>query len=143
MTAQNDLFEVLGAIFTDKNKFEDFSSLTLGRNSFMINRMMSIQYPLQANVLNINHINQEDVVKSWNIFIPQQYRNPSFIYTKGSKKAQETKNKKLDIPKKSDIIEYCLTYGLEYKSVMDAIKFFKEDMINEINDYLKIKEQQK
>lgn len=140
---KNDFFEVLGSIFADKQKFEEYSNLTLNRNSFMINRTMAIQYPQQANVLNLKNINSCDVVKTWNIFIPQQYRNPGFIYTKGSKKSQETKTKKASLPKKEEIIEYCLTYGKDYKTVMDAIKFFKEEMVEEINEYLKIKEQQK
>lgn len=143
MAEKNDLFEVIGSIFVDKEKFNEYSNLTLERNSFMINRMMSIQYPLQANALNVINANAADVVKSWAIFIPQQYKNPSFIYTKGSKKAQEDKSKKAQMPKKSEIIDYCLTYNISYKTVMDALTFFREDMITEINEFLKIKEQLK
>lgn len=141
MADKNDLFEVIGSIFTDKQKFSEYSNLTLDRNSFMINRMMAIQYPLQANALNVLNANSADIVKSWNIFLPQQYRNPSFIYTKGSKKAQEDKTKKAQMPKKSEIIDYCLTYNISYKTVMSAMQFYREEMIKEINDFLKIKEQ--
>ena len=141
MAEKNDLFEVIGSIFTDKQKFSEYSNLTLDRNSFMINRMMAIQYPLQANALNVLNANGADIAKSWNIFLPQQYRNPSFIYTKGSKKAQEDKTKKAQMPKKSEIIDYCLTYNISYKTVMNAMQFYREEMIEEINDFLKIKEQ--
>ena len=115
MAEKNDLFEVIGSIFTDKQKFSEYSNLTLDRNSFMINRMMAIRYPLQANALNVLNANGADIAKSWNIFLPQQYRNPSFIYTKGSKKAQEDKTKKAQMPKKSEIIDYCLTYNISYR----------------------------
>lgn len=141
MAEKNDLFEVIGSIFTDKQKFSEYSNLTLDRNSFMINRMMAIRYPLQANALNVLNANGADIAKSWNIFLPQQYRNPSFIYTKGSKKAQEDKTKKAQMPKKSEIIDYCLTYNISYKTVMNAMQFYREEMIEEINDFLKIKEQ--
>lgn len=141
MAEKNDLFEVIGSIFTDKQKFSEYSNLTLDRNSFMINRMMAIQYPLQANALNVLNANGADIAKSWNIFLPQQHRNPSFIYTKGSKKAQEDKTKKAQMPKKSEIIDYCLTYNISYKTVMNAMQFYREEMIEEINDFLKIKEQ--
>lgn len=141
MAEKNDLFEVIGSIFTDKQKFSEYSNLTLDRNSFMINRMMAIQYPLQANALNVLNANGADIAKSWNIFLPQQYKNPSFIYTKGSKKAQEDKTKKAQMPKKSEIIDYCLTYNISYKTVMNAMQFYREEMIEEINDFLKIKEQ--
>lgn len=143
MAEKNDLFEVIGSIFTDKNKFEEYSNLTLDRNAFMVNRMMSIQYPLQANALNVISSNSADIVKSWSVFIPQQYRVPSFIYTKGSKKAQEDKNKKAQMPKKSDIIDYCLTYNISYKTVKEALTFYRDEMIAEINEFLKIKEQLK
>lgn len=143
MAQQSEFFEILKSVFNDKQSFEDYSDLTLSRNSFMINRLMSIQYPLQANVLNILHINSADIVKSWNSFIPQQYKYPTFLYTKGSQKAQAEKTKKLNMPKKNDIIDFCLAYNIEYKAVMDAIKFYKEEMIEEINEFLKIKEQQK
>ena len=141
MAEKNDLFEVIGSIFTNKQKFSEYSNLTLDRNSFMINRMMAIRYPLQANALNVLNANGADIAKSWNIFLPQQYRNPSFIYTKGSKKAQEDKTKKAQMPKKSEIIDYCLTYNISYKIVMNAMQFYREEMIEEINDFLKIKEQ--
>ena len=141
MAEKNDLFEVIGSIFTDKQKFSEYSNLTLDRNSFMINRMMAIRYPLQANALNVLNANGADIAKSWNIFLPQQYRNPSFIYTKGSKKAQDDKTKKAQMPKKSEIIDYCLTYNISYKTVMNAMQFYREEMIEEINDFLKIKEQ--
>lgn len=140
---RNEFFNILSSIFTDKEKFNEYSNLTLDRNSFMINRTMSINFPLQANVLNMLKINGYDVVKSWNTFISQQYRTPGFIYTKGSQKAREDKEKKVNMPKKQDIVDYCLTYNIEYKSVMDAMKFYKEEMIKEINDFLKIKEQLK
>ena len=63
MAQQSEFFEILKSIFNDKQSFEDYSDLTLSRNSFMINRLMSIQYPLQANVLNILHINSADIVR--------------------------------------------------------------------------------
>ena len=117
--------------------------MTLGRNSFMLNRTLSINFPLQANALNLTKINSCDIVKSWNEFIQEQYRCPSFIYTKGAKKSQVEKSEKNKMPKKEDIVEYCLTYNISYKSVMDAFKFFKDEMIEEINEFKKIKEQQK
>ena len=139
----NELYEVISALFTNKDKFATYSDMTLGRNSFMLNRTLAINYPLQANALNLTKINSCDIVKSWNEFIQEQYRCPGFVYTKGSKKSQVEKSEKNKMPKKDDIVDYCLTYNISYKSVMDAFKFFKDEMIEEINEFKKIKEQQK
>lgn len=143
MKEKNELFDIINAIFTDKNKINEYSDLTLNRNSFMVNRLLSINFPLQANALNIKNINSCDLIKSWNIFLPEQIKIPNFLYTKGSKKVQENKNKNLSMPNKNEIVDYCLTYNENYKNIMSAMKFFKEDMIAEINDFIKIKEQLK
>lgn len=137
-----EFFNILSSIFTDKESFNGYSNLTLDRNSFMVNRTMSINYPFQANALNINKLLGHNLLNSWNTFIPQQYRMPGFVYTKGVNKAKNEKEKKTSMPKKEDIIDYCLTYNVSYKSVMDAMKFYKEEMIKEIEEFTNLKKQQ-
>lgn len=136
-----EFFDIINSIFLDKEKFNTYSDLTLDRNSFMVNKTMSINYPFQANALNVSKISGSNILKSWNIFIPQQYRTPSFIYTKGANKVKTEKEKKASMPKKDDILEYCSTYNISYKVVMDAMKFYKEEMIKEIEDFIKLKNQ--
>ena len=133
-----EFFDILGYIFTNKNEFNKLSELTLTRNSFMINRTLAIQYPFQVNAFNNLNINQVDVLKFWADYLGGQFKIPYFVYTKGSKRASEDKNKKLKMPSTSLIKQYCNHYGYSIKDIETAFTIFPDEINKDIQEFDKI-----
>lgn len=88
------LFDYINVIFSANNaKWEEVSELDMARNAFMLNRLMSIKFPIQAQMLNIMKISPVGQAQTWRNIAKQFKRTPGFIYTK-------TKNMSLDKTKK-------------------------------------------
>lgn len=89
-----ELFDVIKKIFTQNER--DWKSVgrnDKARNFFMINRIMAIQYPIQANQFNKLKINPSFVVDWWHNTLSQRYsKSPGWIFTK-TKKNQKSQNK--------------------------------------------------
>ena len=136
---EDNVFDIIKKLFTDRREFNNVSDFLLNRNSFMINRFIAIKYPDKVQCFNNTKVNQVDVCKFWADYLGGQYRVPSFIYTKGAKRSQETKSKIQKMPSDALINEFCIYYKFDKKDVLTALKMFKDDMINEINEYVKIK----
>lgn len=133
-----EFFDILGYIFTNKSEFDKLSELTLNRNSFMVNRTLSIQYPLQVNAFNVLGINSADVMKFWAEYLGGKYKVPYFVYTKGSKRATEDKNKKQKMPSNVLIKQYCNQYGYSMKDISAAFNLFPDEINNDILEFDKI-----
>lgn len=57
------------------------------KNFFMVNRICSIRFPLQANALNHIKIQPDKSIDFWKIFLTSQEKSsPSWIWTKSIKK---------------------------------------------------------
>lgn len=134
---KTDLFDVVRMLFTDTAAFNNLSKMTLERNAFMINRFMAIKYPQQAQVFNNLKINMCDVLKFWNSYLGNKSYVPSFIYTKGSKKAKETHTKVNKMPSNAILSQYCIDNKLNRKDVLNAFKMFPDEMSKEISNYEK------
>lgn len=137
-----ELFELIDVIF--KNP-ADYASVTDGekrKHFFMLQRRFSINFPMQANVLQHLKINQAAVVDFWQKYLRETYKGyyPKWLYTKGVKKAQEVKEKKQNVSNEL-IKEYCKHMKLDYKLVRDALEFYPEDMIKELQNFEKILKQ--
>ena len=93
-----ELFDFIRVIFTNPR---EYSSVTPGekrKHYFMCNRRFSINFPMQANALQHLKINQSAVIDFWHQFLQKQYKNiPGWMYTKGVKKSQEVKEKKINM----------------------------------------------
>lgn len=132
-----ELFDVIKVMFEKPDEWKDVSDIDKKRHFFMINRYMSINFPLQASVLQTTKINPIYVVDFWQKFLSKQYkRTPSWIYTKGAKKGKEKKEKAQSVSDKL-IKEYALKTQVDLKSVYDALIFFNEEMCDELKNYEK------
>jgi hypothetical protein len=130
-----ELFKFIKIVVTNPVEYSSISKGEKKKYSFLSNRRFAIQFPLQANALQHIKINSAAVMDFWNIFLSKQYKYlPNWIYTKGIKKVQETKEKKTNISKEL-IDEYCKIYKLDKKSVLDALYFFPEEMSKELKQY--------
>lgn len=133
-----DLFELIKIMFEDPKAYEKITPGEKRKNFFMINRRMSIKFPLQAQVLQHLKIDEVSVVDFWQNFINKQYNKiPYWMYTKGVKKSKEAKEKKTNI-KESLIREYAIKYNLDIRSVKDALEFFPKEMKKELQIFEKI-----
>jgi len=130
-----ELFPFIKILFTDAGEYSKILPGEKRKHYFMLQRRLSINYPLQTNVLQHLKINQSAVVDFWQRFLTTKHRFvPGWMYTKGVKKSQEVKEKKLTIS--NDIIrEYCNYFQIDKKTVMDALEFYHEDMIKELKEF--------
>lgn len=130
-------FDIINMMFTNATEFNKLSNAILDKSFFIINRVFAIKYPLQASIFNKNGINSAEVVKSWARFIVSKEgygKVPYFVYTKGAKKSEDTKEKSIQISKELKN-EYCKRYKLSYKDFDDLMEFFKDKFIQDIKRY--------
>ena len=108
----------------------------------MINRFMAIKFPLQAQALGHQKINQVEVVNFWQRFMRAKYKRvPHWIYTKGAKKQKAAKEKKLKISSK-EIISFAQFFKFDRKAVEKAIEFWPKEMQTEFKAYAKMQKEQ-
>jgi len=135
------LFDFIKVIFTNP---EEYSKCTPGekrKHYFMCQRRFAINFPMQANALQQQKINQVAVIDFWQRFLRKQYKYvPEWMYTKGVKKSQQIKEKKINVSNEL-IKEYCKYMEIDPKSVKDALVFFLDDMVKELKDFEKILKQ--
>lgn len=130
----NVLFEILSALFNNKDYINNLTVESMKQNLFMINRRLAIKYPLQAQIFNNKNVNPCDVIKFWNDYLFNGRFPPKWIYTPGATKSQAKKDMKNSISrslKKS----YSNYYHIPLKDIEDAIYFFPEDSIKEFKDF--------
>jgi len=133
-----ELFDFIKIIFVDPEKYSAITPGEKRKQYSMINRRFSIQYPMQANALQHLKINQAAVVDFWQNFLRKQYRQlPGWIYTKGVKKLQETKEKKQNVSNEL-INEYSKTFKIDRKSIVESLEFFPDETLKELKAFEKI-----
>lgn len=127
-------FDIINMMFTRPKDFSALSNYELDKNFFMINRVLSIKYPLQGQWFNNLYINKPEVIKCWKAFMDKYEhtnRVPGFVYTKGAKKTTEDNIEEITI-KKQDKIDYAQKYHLSLKDVDDIIKFKPKEFEEQI-----------
>lgn len=125
-------FDIIKMMFTDKESFDKLSDYMLDKHFFMINRIMAIQFPLQAQCFNKTNINGAQVIRSWQVFATAKCgygRVPSFVYTKSGKSSfVDPDNIDKDLK-----IAYCLHYDTTETELKDMLYFYHDATIEHIN----------
>ena len=86
-----ELFDLLNAMFSKRQEFEKTTLHERGRHFFMVNRFMSIKYPIQAQFLNNTKIHPGNGVTYWADTVGKMFsRTPTWMFVK-TKKAKEAK----------------------------------------------------
>ena len=118
-----ELFDILKSFFSEK-KWNEVSKHDKGRNFFMINRMMSIQYPLQANAFNHTKIDPVPVIDFWKNTLNTKYKAaPGWFFTSTSKK-EKTKDYS-PAESTSDFIKS--KYEISDREMSELSKFFPKE----------------
>lgn len=119
-----ELFELIKTIFKSEKDWSKLKNIDKTKNFFMVNRIMSIQFPLQANQFNHTKISPRPVVDWWHENLHKHYsKSPSWIFTKTKKNESTEKNK--DIFLLDEETEKFLLFKLEIsKRELEEIKKF-------------------
>lgn len=133
-----ELFDLTKAMFQSPGKYAEATKGDKRKNFFMIQRRMAINFPIQAHLLQHIKINMEASVDWWQRYIRKQYTfTPKWMYIQGVKKNQEKEEKRIKISSET-VLEYCRFYQKDPKQVKEAIKFYPENMVKEMNDFEKM-----
>lgn len=91
MSKHINLFELMKIMYTSPQKYADLNDIDKERNAFMINRLHSINFPLQAHLLGRNGIKGIHLVDFWQKIAARNRRVPSWVYTKTKNNTTKTK----------------------------------------------------
>jgi hypothetical protein len=132
------LFDYTKLMFTANEKqWKEIKSTDKNRNFFMMNRFLSIKYPLQVSLLSHIKINSASASDYWHSMLKKLYKSqPSWIFAKTKKKTTEEKKKEL--PSESMIKWYCQKNEISRKEFDQNILFFGDEFIKEIKSTEKI-----
>ena len=62
------LFDILKYVITDMDTLNQISDASISPHVFMINRILSIEYPIHAQAFQIKGISGPGVIRSWAVF---------------------------------------------------------------------------
>jgi hypothetical protein len=127
------LFSFVKIFFTDNATYNNLKRYDKSKNRFMINRFMSINYPVMAQKLNRVGTDAANVVDSWYMIAQRYTRVPGWIYTKLSK--QTKVDSKVYDPNPEALKIYLNKYQISQRDYKLALKFNPEAIMKEI-DYI-------
>ena len=130
------LFDLVRVMFTDPKKYREVKNSDKAKNQFMINRFMSIKYPSNAQLFNVNGISGANVVDSWSMVASRFKSVPGWFYTK-------TKKAKKNVPDKYNPSERALQIYMDKnqigaREIAELKQFAKESFYTDLK---KIEEQ--
>lgn len=132
------LFDYVGLVFSNKEKeWEKLKDSDKARNFFMLNRFLSIKYPVQVHHLSLLRINPSSASDYWHHTMKGLFGStPKWIYAKTKKKNEEAK--KLDLPSEEMIKWYCEKNEISRKEFLLHVKFFGDNFLSEVKSMEKV-----
>lgn len=130
----SDLFDFINGMFARPAEFKKIKMHERGKHFFMVNRLMSIQFPVQAAAFNHIKINPSQVVTFWQEMLSRKYsRTPGWMYVK-TRKEKEAK-KTLQHVDDETIHKYCEHNKISRRDVEDGLAILGESMYKELKDF--------
>lgn len=128
------LFDLVKNIFSTNDKmWKSVGRIDKSRNFFMINRIMSIQFPLQANQFNKLRVTPPPVVDWWRDTLSHRFsKPPTWIYTKTKKVEKEEISKIKESPEVEAFIRE--KYKIAKKDLLQLKEFYPERYQQWISD---------
>lgn len=118
-----ELFDILKAFFNKKN-WEDVSNHDKARNFFMINRIMGIAFPLQANAFNSTKIDPVSVVNYWKETLNTKYKAPPGWFFTATQKKEKSKH----FSPEEEVSEFIKSrYEISNREIQDLGKYFPKE----------------
>jgi hypothetical protein len=136
----SDLFEFINGMVAKPAEFKKTKMHERGKHFFMVNRLCSIAFPVQASAFNHIKINGGQAVSFWQTLLSQKYsRTPKWMYVSTRK---EKEKKKAQQPVSDEIIrKYCETYQLSRRDIDDALTLLPESTIQELKSFESLTQQ--
>lgn len=131
-----DLFDLTKKLFDRNYKWESIKAYDKSKNFFMVNRFMSINFPMQANLFNNRHIVSSSAVDSWRDVLNRLFtKPPSWMYTK-TKKSEKSGSKKQ--PEKETVSQWMKLNGLSKKDIEPMMTIMGEEITKELLEFEKM-----
>lgn len=127
---QSPFITITIALFMDPNYIYNLTAEAARQNIFMVLRRLAIKYPLEANVFNDGKVNQMDVLRFWSDFLYNGVSVPRWVFLSGAVKSRKTK----DGITQDQIKLYKKHYGITNKDFEDAMRFFPDQVLDEVRD---------
>lgn len=129
------LFDFINVFFTNEKEYEKLNDADKARHFFMLNRFMSIMYPINANMFNKNGINTAAVVDCWHLVARKYKRTPGWFYTKLNKNASE---KASSFSIEDEVLDKYLEINkIGIREYKEALRFNKDSVIAELKELKK------
>jgi NACalpha-BTF3-like transcription factor len=123
-----ELFDYMKVLFEQGTKYEELKSYDKTKNAFMLNRFMSINHPVQAQMFNKLGINSVGVADSWRMVGRQYKRVPGWIYTK-VRKSEKQKEKEFR-PNEEALEMFMRINQIGEREYKEALKFSRDEVID-------------
>jgi len=131
-----DLFDLTKQLFDRSSKWENVKPYEKSKNFFMVNRFMSINFPMQANLFNNRHITPSSAVDSWRDVLNRLFtKPPSWMYTK-TKKFPSPGGKKQ--PDKETVQEWMKINKASKRDLESLMALIDEETMKEIGGFEKM-----
>lgn len=127
------LFDFIKIFFQDQATYKTLTDNDKARHSFMLNRFMAIQYPVNASSFNKLGIYSASIVDCWNIVAQRFKYVPKWMYTSVSKKKKE-EARKFD-PSDEVLNKYLEINNIGFREYKEALKFNFNEVVKDI-EYL-------
>lgn len=122
-----ELFDVVKTIFKKDSEWNKVSRNDKVRNFFMINRIMSIQFPIQADQFNQTKILPRPVVDWWHDTLSKHYtKMPGWIFAK-TKKSKKSSPSPSDYEGSPEVEKFVMNrFEISKRDLADLKKFYPE-----------------
>lgn len=129
-----ELFTLIKNIFSSDDKvWKTVGKFDKSKNIFMVNRIMSIQFPIQANQFNKLKVVSPPVVDWWRDNLSHRYsKPPTWIYTKTKKLEKQKPDSVKELPDIEDLIRE--KYKITKKDLLQLKSFYPERYQKWISD---------
>jgi len=127
-----ELFDIIKSIFKSDSIWSKVSNADKKRHYFMINRIMAINFPIQADQFNRLKVNPYPVVDWWQRTLSKNYsRVPNWIYTKTNKVKKNKPSSKSNLDEFEDVELVIRTKFEVSKRELSELKSFFPDKYKE------------
>lgn len=121
-------FDIINALFTNKDFIWELTDSTASQNIFMVNRRMAINFPMEASFFNKSGVNALDVLKFWADFLYNGSRAPRWVYTKSEIAKQKKSADDYGLTREMKQ-KYADRNWLSMKDVEAMMRFFPDEAV--------------
>ena len=122
------LFDYIKVLFGQDLPWKKLKGYDKSKNSYMVNRFMSIKFPIQANMFNALKIDPVGQAEAWRMVASKFNRVPGFIYTK----TKASKKIKTWVPDPKALEFYLKINEIGERDFKEAMKHYPSEVKNAI-----------